>query len=1846
MDAVELKQKKKGGKDKSALSKQGQSTGLLSHVNENVNMFSQLSAMFLANKADNSDQVKKFLEKTEDKQVFQQHSYGPEIQQCLNQMNKKSQITKLKALSTLKELLQKQNEEFFEQFISTWTYLYKQFVNSEYDRKVFEESNNVLIIIISKNRKCLQAQFKELFPYWFIQMNDPSPDVSQIANQAFDKMFPIEKQTQAFNVCMEKYILNLKYYLSITQKQIESENNNLNEHESLEVYDRLVVSSLNSIARAIQLNKDSKDPNIFINLLEEELFTQGKKSILIELLSKKRIKVRAAVIEVLQVLMNTISQEVLEQNIETIAKNIMPLIDDKERQIQYSLWKGCLLTVLDKAAAAIIAKCDLKMIEIKSLEVLKKAASGIGKQFYQNTIIFLSKLPMAAFTSILNKENVQQYNKFNAEEYIKERFSFIKKFFESILAGFGHDEIKFFGDQLVQSYFECIYFIVLKRISVVLDKEKVKPLKNVQKQARNLIRDLICNILNIYLEQNIADNVMNPYKQIPNSLGQLLNNFNNGSINSNETDLFDEFIFEFQSIFSKTAKKDPTKYNNYILLLQSIANLVNKDSVLFNKLDSAVQKMHEDLLNDLKGQIQPLMNDSHIEKILPICTQYKLYANLFNYSQQKQQKKQELESEEEQKQSQIQLGIFSNLIAQQTLASLETINFSVQSIIQNIKTITNPTSLEKFTTFVSQIYYSWSESLDEQHPQNNSFQQILKDIQNHIKMLNQVDPKALLHLQFILHFALPETTSTYFSQFCTHVNKIKPIDDVLILRNLNALESAQSQKNRVHMCTRLQNNQEYQTLAFGILSHIFGKMDRYLGVSLPLLVIIFKNYLNKDNKIKLISQIQTNISKKREQIFNGEIQEKNTSRVIDELELNYLFCIQIYKNLPKVIDQNFDHLQFFNDFFKFIYFCFEKKLKSRIQQAFKIFKYLINDQLALTRIIENATVIFKNELNTIFIEKKQAKFDILIKLIVDTFSFLKSHKKKDEILQLTSIILEPKYFENIIFEQRNWKLLEALFEQISVSIDFNAYFKKIFVSQDGLWLISNLISSQQIFAILNSIQLKKYFKDLANNFIKPLIHNQIEEEFGAVLQFLNYMMKLAIEKSLIYGNSLKACLKQIMADGIETHKQQQIFNDIVKVKLDQLFGLENIDLMVREGILIKNLLPLFQEQLEKDSGSIEDLLRKRVSEVCRINAQELTDNRKLSSLISLDILMASFYNDFYTTEGQQIQLTEFMLNNFEKFDSYNNYQNYYTSVFFTFINVVLEKIGIEPFSANLIAIENHFRKAIEYNAKPRKLSSNALISLLVFLRKIVNIIEGGFSSDFKEFVIQNIMDTCLIKLTEFEQDQSQSNNIGSNLIIDESNDIVIIEFAETISRFVTILNEYFDENLSYELLNCRYPSIQKSSFILLKQFYQAFSPKVDLALKCQTSDEDFEDKLLQNIYDQKMNVENLLKYLDVTNVILTEEEKQKHIAQIKKQQGILSDDEGEQQKEEKKTNQDSNSTNTQSEETDNINYSNPFEEREGKDADEEDEDESENQDIIDPKTYGHLLTWISFVNKLNSPETNENHELVKKALKIYLDENKFIYKNFLTVLFQWIEFLEIPESQYKDTLSIEEVQNVNPEWSDFLSRESLFQLLVQSLYIFSSKFPFFLRNWLENTAEKRFIKVAESLIKSFISNALYLKEVETIELSQIEWQSEEFNIYVLKKTREINAVYMKENQKLEINLKIPLEYPIKHIQTEVKRGMKVNQQKTNKWMLMMKSLLFNQNNTIKNALLMWKDNLDKELEGLEECAICYYVINSTSGELPKLPCKTCKKKFHSSCIHKWFKSSNKSECPLCKSQFL
>lgn len=57
-----------------------------------------------------------------------------------------------------------------------------------------------------------------------------------------------------------------------------------------------------------------------------------------------------------------------------------------------------------------------------------------------------------------------------------------------------------------------------------------------------------------------------------------------------------------------------------------------------------------------------------------------------------------------------------------------------------------------------------------------------------------------------------------------------------------------------------------------------------------------------------------------------------------------------------------------------------------------------------------------------------------------------------------------------------------------------------------------------------------------------------------------------------------------------------------------------------------------------------------------------------------------------------------------------------------------------------------------------------------------------------------------------------------------------------------------------------------------------------------------------------------------------------------------------------------------------------------------------------------------------------------------------------------------------------------------------------------------------------------------------------------------------------------------------------------------------------------QNGSIMEGLTLWKNNVDKRFEGVEDCMICFSVIHGSNYSLPKKACRTCKKRFHSACL--------------------
>ncbi|KAJ8733578.1 hypothetical protein PYW08_001876 [Mythimna loreyi] len=76
-----------------------------------------------------------------------------------------------------------------------------------------------------------------------------------------------------------------------------------------------------------------------------------------------------------------------------------------------------------------------------------------------------------------------------------------------------------------------------------------------------------------------------------------------------------------------------------------------------------------------------------------------------------------------------------------------------------------------------------------------------------------------------------------------------------------------------------------------------------------------------------------------------------------------------------------------------------------------------------------------------------------------------------------------------------------------------------------------------------------------------------------------------------------------------------------------------------------------------------------------------------------------------------------------------------------------------------------------------------------------------------------------------------------------------------------------------------------------------------------------------------------------------------------------------------------------------------------------------------------------------------------------------------------------------------------------------------------------------------------------------------------------------------------------------------------------------------------QNGTLLNALKMWTRAVSAKVEASPQCYICYCRLHPHTGRLPRVLCNQCKNKFHTNCLRKWFTTSNKSNCPLCRSAF-
>lgn len=231
------------------------------------------------------------------------------------------------------------------------------------------------------------------------------------------------------------------------------------------------------------------------------------------------------------------------------------------------------------------------------------------------------------------------------------------------------------------------------------------------------------------------------------------------------------------------------------------------------------------------------------------------------------------------------------------------------------------------------------------------------------------------------------------------------------------------------------------------------------------------------------------------------------------------------------------------------------------------------------------------------------------------------------------------------------------------------------------------------------------------------------------------------------------------------------------------------------------------------------------------------------------------------------------------------------------------------------------------------------------------------------------------------------------------------------------------------------------------------------------------------------------------------------------------------------------------------------------------------------------------------------------------------------------------------------IEIYTPNTEDSPERETHW-LLIHLYYLSLRYLPTLSKEWWRDTASRQLNIALEAWSEKYISPLIIARELSTIATwgpSQAT-DDQPMTIKTSLSTREITASIPIDEQTMFISVRLPPSYPLARAEVKSIHRVGVVEKKWQSWLMISQGVMnlspgsAGEGNALIDGLLAWRKNVSAAMKGQAECAICYSVV-SGAKELPSKRCSTCKNSFHSSCLFRWFKSSNSSSCPLCRNAF-
>ena len=991
------------------------------------------------------------------------------------------------------------------------------------------------------------------------------------------------------------------------------------------------------------------------------------------------------------------------------------------------------------------------------------------------------------------------------------------------------------------------------------------------------------------------------------------------------------------------------------------------------------------------------------------------------------------------------------------------------------------------------------------------------------------------------------------------------------------------------------------------------------------------------------------------------------------MQQNLLSTLELWKFISKLIDSSTINEN--NQFLTFI----EEHLKGRIQKLIMLENYQEQE-------FNNEILILRNFVNSVP-RNKISVVDSLSRIVLneENFSRLSENCLVLKLLQQT-----------------------FLSGGIGFNIDNLAIIKDETTNEyKYIWLLWELLNSNYLPSLAGYTTLRTQIQVFCETEVLPLILRDwwSDSPDSLFLSMIKYLNKKSIEKSSLYAKTLGNIIDLIICEKPELGFTDNSDNKFLENETRSILpeGLYDLVAGFNQWRTMLELTITSSIDVVLDSEDANDPeIRRRIETIKIVSKsvknllyslecyQEIIKNivNKFDVDKESNIILYSIMIEESKIDTKALQLMEEEKESIDYTDQYLELRTMYKILkhvaevidtklddFSTIdsilesLNSALQRLGIantlEMFSitydqlavflknaAEFLIVEESINEEKEESKEETKTQSsinyvaiNSIgINLLKFIKKSI-----GYLYQYNPSCITPIIDWILeysrikvesfdikiaqlkLKIKETSASKSISSATSSNSL--SENEFELISFiGGLISNLAPYIHPSIDEDVLYSLISSHINHIQKSAYVVLNHFYQSFIPPVKFAYSTEPelNEEEFKEQIEKDFISEEVKEEETKTQDDKVKQLKTkrikgEPDKNVPVTLIE----II--ERGPEFKEETK---EANEEGEESEdEVIHEGYMNI-----------ESASTLLDEKIMNNDVYSYLLAWNAMLNKIGCAKMKlkleQDHEYLRvvNTLQEFLTMNQHVYEMFLIVI---VAYLPTKINQKSNP---RQILDWKPEWVDLNNQSSIEEFALYSMYNFMTNFPSLAREYYQD-CDKRIYNVVYPIISKLISPAIMENEIRKIEISQADLSTQNLSFVLFKSTKEILANYKQGEVEVQLRLKIPSEYPLKSVEVKCTKQLKIPENQLRRWMLSIRKTISSQNGDFISGILLWKSNIEKEIEGVEDCLICYSTVHVIDKSLPKLACKNCKNKFHAHCIKKWFAESQKSKCPMCQSYF-